>query len=837
MKIRILLLAFACWFSNSHLKAQVYNYLYPFGIGGGGALFSPSISPFDSADIYMSCDMTELFFTWTNGGHWEQYNSLEITAFQNSEVQFTSVENVQYVLNMEFREELTFPVKSTDAGESWTATEDPTNGNAQHLFANPNNTHDLILSSWNQIFISQDEGDSWSLVFTDPNSNLHLAGVFWDGQAIYIGTNYGLIVSLDGGLSFNPDADPGLPANVGFSKFAGARLDDTLTFFGVGLHQADLYTGVQAWEFSGFEGLFRRQMDANAGNWELTGTNIPASVGLYQVDMAMEHPNIAYVAGTNAATSYPVVYKTMDGGDNWESVFLTLNNENITTGWSGYQGDEEWYYGEYALGLDVNRTDPNDVVLTDLGFVHITNDGGQNWNQGYVSPLDENPPNSPTPKHKSYGNNRLQNTSTWWVHRYDDNIGYDWGEHIFVACGDIGGMYSPGNINAWSFDRLDRSLNSSYQFISDPSGNLYAATSSVHDLYQSTYLTDASIDGGTGRILVSADTGQVWEVLHDFDLPVVWMAIDPNDPEVMYASVVNSLDGGIYKTENLSAGSNSQWEKLPNPPRTEGHPLSIHVLEDGSVACSFSGRRTNNFTESSGVFYSTDGGMSWEDRSHPDMYYWTKDLVIDPNDQDVWYACVFSGWGGAANDKGGLFRSYDRGQTWENILDLFRVESIAVSPLYSSIALVTTEDEGLWVSTDIQQAQPTFTRETDYPFLHPLRVFWAEEDYSLPIYITSFGNGLRRAELEVSTDEVLSNTQINIQPNPTNGILEITGEDLADLTEIRIYASDGKRVKTIPLSGQAGTINLNLNGFPNGAYFLHLHSPKGRKIGKVLLQR
>ena len=30
------------------------------------------------------------------------------------------------------------------------------------------------------------------------------------------------------------------------------------------------------------------------------------------------------------------------------------------------------------------------------------------------------------------------------------------------------------------------------------------------------------------------------------------------------------------------------------------------------------------------------------------MYYWTKDIVIDPNDasQNTWYAGVFSGWGG-----------------------------------------------------------------------------------------------------------------------------------------------------------------------------------------------
>ena len=37
------------------------------GIGGGGALFSPSINPVNSSEYYIACDMSELFHT-TNGG-------------------------------------------------------------------------------------------------------------------------------------------------------------------------------------------------------------------------------------------------------------------------------------------------------------------------------------------------------------------------------------------------------------------------------------------------------------------------------------------------------------------------------------------------------------------------------------------------------------------------------------------------------------------------------------------------------------------------------------------------------------------------------------------------
>src|SRR5690606_2901427 len=112
------------------------------------------------------------------------------------------------------------------------------------------------------------------------------------------------------------------------------------------------------------------------------------------------------------------------------------------------------------------------------------------------------------------------------------------------------------------------------------------------DLYQSTYLTDARIDtaSATGRILMSTDNGASWSLLHDFGHPVVWVTIDPNNPSRMYASVVagptkdpNGTIGGIWVTNNLHLGTNSTWTKLSNPPRTQGHPYIIRVLNDGAL--------------------------------------------------------------------------------------------------------------------------------------------------------------------------------------------------------------------------------------------------------------
>src|SRR5205807_5226539 len=116
------------------------------------------------------------------------------------------------------------------------------------------------------------------------------------------------------------------------------------------------------------------------------------------------------------------------------------------------------------------------------------------------------------------------------------------------------------------------------------------------------------------------DNGFTWATIHDFARPVYWIARDQNNPNKMYASVVNHAQGigGIYVTTDLQNGASSTWTKLPNPPRTEGHPAKIVTLKDGKMVCTFSCRQTDysanpsgKFTKSAGVFLYDPSGNSW----------------------------------------------------------------------------------------------------------------------------------------------------------------------------------------------------------------------------------
>ncbi|MBN1647387.1 MAG: hypothetical protein JW874_05080, partial [Spirochaetales bacterium] len=451
--------------------------------------------------------------------------------------------------------------------------------------------------------------------------------------------------------------------------------------------------------------------------------------------------NTVYIAGKNYDREGPLVMKSTDGGDSWQLSLNVVNNANVYTGWSGYHGDVDWWWGNCALGFTVSQSDPDRAVITDMGFVHLTDDGGLTWRQAYVDPNDQNPPGADTPKSGFYASSGVDQTATWWLTWMSEDI-------LFASMTDINSVRSPDGGLRWQKDaNADTGQNTTYRVIKHPqSDTFYAATSSRHDMYESTYLEDSRIDSADGEVKVSYTAGASWELVHDFEIhPVIDLAFDSSNPEIMYASVADSLEGGIYRTDNLSDGPDSDWVRCAEPPRTEGHPYNIEVLDDGTLVVTYSGRRdAGGFTLSSGVFVSSNHGDSFSDVSIPEMQRWTKDITIDPNDpdQDTWYVCVFSHWGAYPNEVGGVYRTRDRGENWELIAPVYRAESCTVDPLDPDHMYVTTETEGLWETFNLNDDEPAFTEVDDYPFSHPMRVFFNPYDEN-EIWVTSFGGGVR----------------------------------------------------------------------------------------------
>jgi len=824
--MKSLLLFFTVVLIQNLGTAQVSN-LNSRGVGGGGALFFPKINPANDDEFFIACDMSELFHSTDFGQNYSQLSYESLPVKNTSTYEFTTDPNISYSVYNDGNDG--YPVKTINGGQTWIPLpgHNSASGPVYRLTANYSNPAQIIINHYSDITISNDSGNSFQLIknATNNGTGIILCGTFFDGNNIYVATNEGLFYSTDSGMSFSSFNTSGISGSQVIWHFSASKSGANTRFVCITADVTDVYNGIMPWDYSNLaKGVYT--MDNTSGIWtsHSSGINFSNDFIMYS-GMATNDIQTIYLAGNDNALSAPLVYKSIDGGLSWNKVFQSVNNQNINTGWSGYQGDKNWSWGETCFGIAVAPTNSNKIIFGDFGFVHVSKDGGLSWNQAYVNQNDEHPSGLPTPKQQTYHSIGLENTTCWQVHWQNTTT-------MLAAFSDIGLIRSTDAGQSWGFTYSGMSVNTVYRLATIPGGKVFAATSGIHDMYQSTRLADAQLDANdaNGKIFSSSDDGVTWSNVHTFNHPVFWLDVHPSNPNTMYCSVIHyggggaGSQGGIWKTNDLNNLSTSTWTHLPSPPRTEGHPAAIKILDDGKVLCSFSGRRNASgaFTASSGVFLYDPTLNSWTDLSDPAMYYWTKDIVVDPYDpsQNTWYACVFSGWGGAPNGKGGVYRTINRGQTWTKLsgTQFDRVTSISFHPTTPDEAFITTETQGLWSTSNLSANLPLWVNESQYTFRQPERVFFQVPD---EIWISSFGNGMKKgvAFLSSISSASIQSRLIHLFPNPCSERLNISIENDSDPAS-PLFICDIYGRKILNVSNDKLSKSIDVKDIPAGIYFV-----------------
>ena len=211
-----------------------------------------------------------------------------------------------------------------------------------------------------------------------------------------------------------------------------------------------------------------------------------------------------------------------------------------------------------------------------------------------------------------------------------------------------------------------------YRYIG-PVGNRVSAVIGVPGDANVYYFGAAS-----GGVFRSLDGGVSWEAVMD-DQPVSAigsLAIDPANPNVIWAGTgetfirSNILTGnGIYKS--LDGGDS--WENVGLELTGRIGRIVVDPLDTDTVFAAAMGHSYGPQQER-GVYRTQDGGTTWERVLFVDEHTGCADIVIDPNNPNILYAGMWPlfirTWGRVSGGNGGgLWRSKDGGDTWEELTD------------------------------------------------------------------------------------------------------------------------------------------------------------------------
>ncbi len=600
--------------------------------------------------------------------------------------------------------------KSTDGGRTWTKMDNGVVENEGITFrgitVDPRSP-DIVyaaaeLSSWVRngeprigrefdmtggvVYKSTDGGQNWTVIWRGDN----LARYVWidprNSEVIYVSTG---IFDRE---AANSIPDSRTPGGVGIIK----STDSGQSWTEVNRGLANLYVGTLFMhpknpdillagtgnnQYYDREGVYLSTDGGETWQHTLINENINA------VEFASSQPDIAYAGSAGA------VYRSQDGGRTWERV-------------SG--GEDGWgppgVRAGFPIDFQVDPRDPNRIFANNYGGGNfLSSDGGRTWtvaSQGYTGAQVRDVAVDPTGPGRVFAAARsglfLSNDGGggWTGMSYPPASSLEWyvvavdvtdPQHVLAANNwngailqshDGGYTWRPVSRRPAEEHSPELAEGMSWRAIafapSEPT-TVYAGTSAF---YSAGTFDDRMPAGG---IYVSHDAGITWNEANDAisrDANVTALAIDPDDPQVVYAATGNH---GLLKSSDGGGSWAAINQGLPGSPSALA--VTVHPSRSNEVYAGLA---------LAGLYRSQDGGATWQPSSaglNPEAS--VSDIVFDPTDPQVMYV---------ADRFSGVYRSSDGGATWfptNNGLRTRVVNALAVSSdgqhLYAG-----TEGEGVF---------------------------------------------------------------------------------------------------------------------------------------------
>ncbi len=670
------------------------------GMGGAGGMYTPTISPFDKNLMFLSCDMSGSYRSADGGKSWQLIHFLQLRSSRECRPAFLDKKTVYWAEDSSLR-------VSSDAGVTWKAVAGPWKETITSIAVGAGQ---LCVGGSGGAWASGDAGKTWSKL-----GDGACAGIAIVGDAVYTANKGKISQSRDLGKTSRDITPEQAKGNVVIS-FAGTM---------GGPRQAQTYPALLA-----VIDKVGTVKSTDGEHWEV----VQKWEGQKDVLLPANQSNVAYAAQEGGHE----VWRTGDGGKTWKSIFHMGGQRNVELAWT--QTFLKWDYSISHLGIGIDPSDPNVVMMTSEGDFYRSNDGGGKWFQCQNEPVGNERPQ----RFRSIG---LEVTSLWGYY-FDPN---DPSRH-YIAYTDIGFARSTDKGRTWCWSAGGCPWNNTfYELAFDPhvKGRLYAATSNRHDIPHWTHL-DANRPNHAGGVCVSDDYGANWKVLGKGlpKLPCTSILADPKSPEGRTTLYTTLYEGGLYK----STDGGATWEKRSSGLGNEGNLHAIRVRmhpKSGNLYCLITAlRKGNQFPVPGGLWMSVDGGETWKDLTTSTKFPRPTDFALDPTDERTIYINASTIPGASI---GGIYKTTDGGQKWQRLIgddgfaklcgpNYYEGSTVNLHPDDPKIVYVGTSGHGLWYSTD---AGKTWAPYKSFPFGGPQNVAFDPADHK-KIVVTTFGGGAWR---------------------------------------------------------------------------------------------
>lgn len=678
----------------------------------------------------------------------------------------------------------------------------------------------------------------------------------------------GILKTTDGGATWSKSLDWSYHQRRGVQALA--------------LHPSDsriLYAGTT-------EGTFKSS-DAGA-----TWAQVHSVLMAMDVDINPRHPDTVFVACGNLGSPGAGVYRTRDGGEFWQKLgnglpanytgktVLAIHQANpqimyadVANDFSGVglfrsnDGGTSWeqvsnlniaqYQGWYSHFVWVHPRHPDTVIVGGIDLWKSV-DGGRtlrrksNWAAWYfgVVPVGgpEGPPNYSHADHHAVAEDPVNPeiiyfTNDGGVFRSTDggetfaglNGGYattQFYQRFSNAGGDsalaIGGLQDNCTVVYEGTPAWRRVLGGDGCCTAiDPfNDNIMYGASQYLGLYKSTNRgKENSWFGASNGIIRDTNTT-------GFVAPYL---VAPSNGNILYAATDR-----VYKSTNAAG----QWLATNNNFPLDGNPvlcLAVSATNPDTVYAT-----TAPVFSRASIFFSSNGGATWEDITAglPDRY--PMDLAVDPHDSRKVYV-VFSGFGTSH-----LFRSHDAGLTWVDIgtgLPDVPSSAIAIDPQFPH-HLYFGNDLGVYVSRDGGAHWQSWQNNMPTALVMDLSV----SPHNRALRAATHGNGVWERPLlgepatviaQPAAGAVRGFTLYQNYPNPVSRRLAGRGEttlsyqlQMKARVRLVIYNLAGQQLATVideMRPAGAHQVRVQLKDLVPGTYFLRLQVGELVQTRKLLV--